>query len=254
MRCARHLGAWHGRAGDGETDRVDYGMGLPQRIEGIIGGRTGVSMRAISLLALSAGSAQAAPLPGIPDGMSGMLAAGGLAAFAAGLALFLAARRKARRAEGLRERVSELEHRLTETENLLAAEPHAMIVWEGGEDAPTHVSARLHVVSSVPRSEERLVRFAWRRHCTDCAPRASRSTSPCAPRAATCWRLTDAPPATASSCVSACRWASGGEECGRRPAVGQRRLAGGSGAGRPGRCRRRGTAAREAGGHAAGAS
>ncbi len=135
-------------------------MGMPRRIEGIIRELPGVSARAISLLALSAGSARAAAPFGIPDGMSGLLAAGGLAGFAAGLVLFLAARRKVRHAEGLREQISELEHRLTETENLLAAEPHAMIVWEGGEDAPSHVSARLHVVSSVPRSEERLVRFS----------------------------------------------------------------------------------------------
>ena len=117
------------------------------------------------LAALSAGllmtvsaPALAAPSLFLPDLSAGALAAGALA-LAVGAWSVIMVRKLSRDNARAKERIGELEHALSETETLLAAEPHAMIVWEGREKKPARVSARLHLIPGVPRNGGDLADF-----------------------------------------------------------------------------------------------
>ncbi len=92
---------------------------------------------------------------------SGMIfaAAGGLMALAASAWAWIVVRKLNRDNRKARQRLAELEDALSESEALLAAEPHAMVVWEGREEKPRRISARLHMIPGVPRNEQDLLNF-----------------------------------------------------------------------------------------------
>ncbi len=115
---------------------------------------------ALAAAALTLSSAPALAAPGLPPQWASpaVLAAGGIAVLALAWG-GITARRLRREKARARERIAGLEHALSETEALLAAEPHAMIVWEGGGEKPARVSARLHLIPGVPRNEDELLDF-----------------------------------------------------------------------------------------------
>ncbi len=111
-----------------------------------------------ALTAAGAIPARAAPVFLTQNLPAGALAAGALALAVAAWSVIMV-RKLNRDNARARQRIGELEHELSQTEALLSAEPHAMIVWEGREEKPARVSARLHLIPGVPRNGEDLARF-----------------------------------------------------------------------------------------------
>ncbi len=87
-------------------------------------------------------------------GLSGLAIAGLI-----GGVLFMRHRALKRQVESLKARTRSLEARLNEAEALLASEPHALILWQGGADAPQHVSVMMPEVEDVPRVAAELLQF-----------------------------------------------------------------------------------------------